>query len=185
MVLLKKGLEKNWPKVTQLARRKARIPLKLTSDSKTHFVTITLYLCQRDSQHSSHFWFLEQKVTILLPVVKRARKTRWKRKGPNLQEPCDHPEIEESHPMRSTMTVWLVLIQILPSESGEYKLSSWVATNLVSGHSQCEYFIGLKIQQNELFRELKHFWKRHFTYLISGCFFAFSPINHLLNRNKI
>ena len=167
-----------------LARRKARIPLKLTSDSKTRFATITLYLCQRDSQHFSHFWFLGQKVTILLPVVKRARKTRWKRKGPNLQEPCDHPEIEENRPMRSTRTVWLLPLRILPSESGEYELSSWVATNLVSGHSQYEYFIGLKIQQYELFRELKYFWKRHFTYLISGCFFAFSPKNQLFTEIK-
>lgn len=38
--------------------------------------------------------------------------------------------------------------------SPKKSFSSWFAINPVSSHSQCEYFIGLKTQQHELFRDL-------------------------------
>lgn len=95
----------NLPKVTQLAGGEPKFPLKFWSDSRTcaHGRYTAVPPTTRVAQHVSHFRFHEN-VMVPLPVVKKARRTRWKRNSPNLQEHCNHLEIEESSPARSTMT---------------------------------------------------------------------------------
>lgn len=61
--------------------------------------------------------------------------------------------------MRSATTEVITLDSNLAKGVGRHSVSPRVAMNLVSRHSQCEYFIGLKIQQHELFRELSTFGK--------------------------
>lgn len=134
----------NLPKVTQLARRRA----KITTEVLIWFQNLcSCPLHCTAAQNQSHSMSLiskrhEEKVTAPLPAVDRERGTRQKRNSPNLEEHCEHLEIEESSPLSSTVTV--VLTEIWPKESAEHNFSSSIATNLVSRHLQCEYFIGLK-----------------------------------------
>lgn len=86
-----------------------------------------------------------------------SEKNKVEEKQPQFRGTLWSLEIQESSPMRSARSWWLLLIQILSKESGEHSFG--VAINLVSRYSQCEYFIGLKIQQHELFRDLSTFGK--------------------------